>query len=275
MLVVTTIIGCNDDKSAFGQSDNQTITEPDSAEDQSRDACSGTVTDLPPSLVVGERERSFLLRIPDNYDGNSEFPLIFALHGLGGSGGLANAYFGLNETAGNEAIIVYPDALRRIEDNGETGWDLNPVGSDFEFFDALYELLTTDLCVDTTRIYVTGHSYGGYMSNQLGCYRGNQFAAIAPVAGGGPWSACQTAVSAMIIHGTNDDVVELSQGVDSLEKWLDINGCGSSFTTIENSVCIIYDQCNAPVLWCEHGGEHEWPYFAPQTIWSFFAEQSL
>jgi poly(3-hydroxybutyrate) depolymerase len=226
------------------------------------------------SLNVGGETREFELYLPPGYDADNPYPLIFAWHGRGGSGMLAQAYFGIQQQAGGDAIIVYPDGLPLQSMGGLTGWDLNPNGYDFDFFDALYQHITENTCVDVERVFSTGHSFGGYMSNSLGCYRGDIFNAIAPVAGGPPfWGGCDGAVAAWITHGTADDVVELSQGTMSRDTWAGANGCGSTTTPTDPSPCVAYEGCSRDTHWCEHPGMHEWPDFAAEAIWNFFSAQ--
>lgn len=258
-----------------GQTDSKGTDITDSAEPISENSggCGMAVGNFETSIDVDGQTRTFVLSLPNNYDPEEPYPLILAWHGLGGNGTLAKAYFGLQGVASDEAIIVYPDALPRDADNGQTGWDLDPLGYDFIFFDALYSHLTSSLCVETSQVFSTGHSYGGYMSNQIGCYRADVSSAIAPVAGGGPWANCSTQIPVLLIHGSNDDVVELAQGQASLDKWLSTNTCTEAFASAEVSPCVRFEGCEAEVQWCEHTGEHEWPPFAAEAIWGFFTNQ--
>ena len=148
--------------------------------------CGSGAPKLSTELSVSGETRTFVLDLPIGYNPNTPAPLLFAWHGLGGSGAIARGYFGFANVAGETAIIVYPNALPLADFGGEAGWDLSPFGYDFQFFDALYEHLVSTLCVDVGRVFSTGHSFGGYMSNSLGCYRGGRFDAIGPVAGGPP-----------------------------------------------------------------------------------------
>lgn len=224
-------------------------------------------------LMVGGEARTFVLSVPSGYDPNTPAPLIFALHGLGGSGPLAKSYFGIQATAGSEAIIVYPSALV-LAGWGDTGWDLTPGGYDFAFFDALYDHLTESLCIDTGRVFATGHSFGGYMSNSLGCYRSEVLDAIAPVAGGPPYfGPCGQPIGVWLTHGSADDVVELSEGQAALDTWRATNGCAAGTAGASPSPCVAYEGCDRAVHWCQHGGGHEWPSFAATAIWDFFRTQ--
>src|SRR5919198_744779 len=77
---------------------------------------SGTYT-----IQSGGKNRSFILRIPDGYDRNRAYRLIFGFHWLGGtSTDVATgrtvetgtwAYYGLQRLANNSAIFVAPQGL--------------------------------------------------------------------------------------------------------------------------------------------------------------------
>lgn len=232
--------------------------------------CGGTAPEPLASVDVAGVERTFVLRLPPDYDPTRAYPLVFAWHGLGGSGAGAQRYFGIDGLGQSDAILVYPDALALESQNGQTGWDLGFDGSDFAFFDALLGALETNYCIDRDRIFSTGHSFGGYMSNALGCGRGDVLRAIAPVAGGGPWSQnlCVGSVDVWLTHGTEDKTVEFDQGEFSRDVWIERNACGTTTTPTEPSPCVRYDGCE--VVWCPHGGEHEWPDFAGAAIWAYF-----
>ena len=66
------------------------------------------------------QSRSFILRVPANYDNNRPYRLIFAFHWRGGtmndvaSGGTSGAawsYYGMQEQSNNSAILVAPQGL--------------------------------------------------------------------------------------------------------------------------------------------------------------------
>ena len=192
---------------------------------------------------------------------------------LGGNGSYARSYFGFQANAHTEAIVVYPDALPLELFGGVPGWDLAEDGYDLAYFDALYTHLTDHLCVDTDRVFSTGHSFGGYMSNTLGCYRSDVLNAIAPVAGGlGALGSCGDQVGAWVTHGTEDPTVPYSEGTNTVDHWAERNQCDETSTAVSDQ-CVRFDACEREVQWCEHGGGHEWPKFAGEAIWGFFAEQ--
>jgi len=238
--------------------------------------CGGDPSAIPPTLEIDGKEREFIVALPEDYDHDHLYSLIFAWHAAGTDGALARSYYQVEESSAGKAIVVYPDGLPTPE--GQTGWDLDADGYDLVFFDELYEQLTDNLCIDLDRVFSTGHSFGGFMSNSVGCYRGDLIRAIAPVAGGGPTGTgvCRGSVAAWIAHGKVDGIVSISMGEDSRDHWLHENTCGEVNRPTTPSPCVIYPGCNEgyPVVWCAHeevGSDgHLWPTWAGPAIWSFF-----
>jgi poly(3-hydroxybutyrate) depolymerase len=229
------------------------------------------------TITVDSTERTYVLFVPAGYTPDSRAALVFAWHGLGGSGALARRYFGIESRAGKGAIFVYPDGLATGQDD-KTGWELTAKGRDVAFFDAMLAEVSHDYCVDSKRIFSTGHSFGAMMSNALGCFRGDVLRAIAPVAGmppRGQAAGCTGEVATWIAHGENDATVDfMSGGVATRDFWLGRNGCSTtdSAATMPEP-CVAYSGCKAdlPVHWCVHQDDHNWPNFAAAGIWAFFS----
>jgi poly(3-hydroxybutyrate) depolymerase len=195
--------------------------------------------------------------------------LIFVFHGLGGDGDQIRSYFGFEAQAGGQALFVYPDGLV-VPAEGETGWD----ESDLPFFDAMMSEISASHCVDAKRIFAAGHSFGAYMSNLVGCERGDVVRAIAPVSGGlVAAGACKGPVAAWLAHGDMDPIVAQSEGIAARDHWIGANGCASTSKPTTPSPCVAYDGCSAnhPVTWCSFpGGHFPLPAFTQQAIWDFF-----
>ena len=217
-----------------------------------------------------------MLSVPDSYSASDPMPLVFAWHGLGGSGEIASMYFGVERPSAGQAIFVYPDGLPLDSQGGSAGWDLAADGIDVQFFDAMLSALSGEYCVDASRVFATGHSYGGFFSNALGCARADVLRAIAPVAGGPPFGGgtCTTPIAAWLAHGTNDETVDFEQfGVAARDMWIAANGCSTTTEPTSPAECVAYQGCTAghPVVWCVHESGHDWPSFAGEAIWDFFA----
>lgn len=227
------------------------------------------------TILVDGLERSFDLTLPDDYNPESKARLVFGWHGLGGNGALLRSYSSVQEAsvqspAKSASIFVFPDGLY-VASLGQTAWQ----ESDTEFYDAMLSELNQELCIDESRIFSFGHSFGGYFSNMLGCLRGESVRAIGSVSGGWPLGleGCSSAIPAWLAHATNDPIVSVLQGRESRDVWLSQNSCGSDSSAVEPSPCVAYTDCqsDAVVHWCETPlSGHVWPLFAGSGLWDFF-----
>lgn len=147
---------------------------------------------------------TYCIWIPKGYDPLLPTGLVVGLHGGGrggsdptlvtGSGEQAmNFYVDLAERHG--FIVVCPTAL-------EAPWSAqrNDV-----LLDALLEEMKILYNVDETRIWLTGHSMGGFGSWYWGPKRADVWAAFAPCAGGG--GSGTAGLPVYIYHGTDDGIV--------------------------------------------------------------------
>ncbi|MCP4195610.1 MAG: hypothetical protein GY762_00525 [Proteobacteria bacterium] len=231
-------------------------------------------------LQSGGPSRTYYLKLPNGYDSSVPLPLVFGIHGTGGSGEgfVDDAYYNLESTVGDEAILVYPNAL--AAEGSIANWNQEV---DTVFFDDLYDELESGLCFDKGRVFVTGHSSGGGFTSQIGCDRGNVIRAIAPVAGALlDDSACTGEVAVMQIQGSKDNMVPPSTILPGKDYFVIYNGCSldeEQATDGEHPPCIEYADCDTefPVQYCLHdeadadgGGGHAWPSFGSEAIWDFF-----
>ena len=179
-------------------------------------------------MQVAGVTRRYMVVVPLDYDENRRYTLLVAFHGLGGDREQLRGYMNLEEPAAGAALVIYPEGL--VVQGSDTGWDLNADSDDLAFVDALLEQYTAELCVDEERVFATGHSYGGCMSNSVGCFRGDRFRGVAPVAGCGPFGRadCTGQVAAMIIHSPLDTTTDYSDGIQGCSSYLSRNSCDQS-----------------------------------------------
>jgi poly(3-hydroxybutyrate) depolymerase len=212
------------------------------------------------------RGRTFILRIPDNYDNNRPYRLIFAFHwwggtandvASGGSSGSSWAYYGQQELSNNSAILVAPQGI-------DNAWP-NSGGQDTTFVDDMLGRIEGDLCVDTTQRFATGFSYGGGMSYSLACNRANVFRAVA-VFSGAQLSGCSDGsqpIAYLGIHGIGDTVLNISQGRSLRDRFVRNNGCTAQNPPEPGSgsrthITTAYSGCREgyPVVWAAFDGGH-------------------
>jgi poly(3-hydroxybutyrate) depolymerase len=233
--------------------------------------------------------REYILRVPDNYDNNTPYRLIFAFHWLNGNadqvaegGGSTEApYYGLWDLAENSTIFVAPEGLN-------AGW-ANSGGADVALTDAILEEVQNDLCIDTTRIFSTGFSYGAGMSFALACARADVFRGVALYAGA-QLSGCDggnTPIAYFHVHGASDSVLNISQGRQLRDRFVMVNGCTPQDPPEQSSgsgmhSCTSYEGCSEghPVRWCTHGGDHnptekdsgQSQSWVPGEAWQFISQ---
>ena len=214
-------------------------------------------------------ERVFYVKLPEKYNPGTSYPLIFGFHGFTSDYTVfTEGDIDLQEVVGDQAILVYPNAL---EIHGETQWDY--VG-DLVFFDDLYAALEATLCFDKRKVFAVGHSNGAGFAHMLGCKRGNILRAIGAVSGFfSDYDACIGQVAVIMIHGSSDTIIPPAGIKPTRDYWIAINSCKKAETPVGvDPACVTYADCDPqfPVEFCEHTGGHAWPDFASTAIWTFF-----
>lgn len=191
-------------------------------------------------------ERPVDVIVPDGLDASEPAALVVVLHGYSGTGALQDAYFGFRDEAERRgAILVHPDGTtdpREYRFWNATDACCNFFGSqvdDVAYLTAVVDHVRATHAIDPRRIYLAGHSNGGFMSYRLACERADLFAAVVSLAGAtvDDPAACTPSepVSVVQVHGTNDDVIRYDGGdilgatypsaAASAERWAEIDGC--------------------------------------------------
>lgn len=222
------------------------------------------------TINVNGLNREYVLDIPSNYNQNNPYKVVFGWHWRGGSANdvVGQGYYGMKSLSNNTAIFVAPDRAA-----GTDGWT-NANGRDIAFLQSMLTQLKSSLCIDESRIFSTGWSYGGMMSFALGRELPNTFRAIAPVSGAflTPHVDSGSATAAWIAHGNNDTVVSQSSGAQARDAYVRANGCSNTTVPVQPSPCVEYQNCSAgkPVVWCSFNGGHSQPSFYSSGAWNFF-----
>ncbi|MBL7745555.1 MAG: dienelactone hydrolase family protein [Chitinophagaceae bacterium] len=150
------------------------------------------------------QETHYLLYLPDGYNSDTvkKWPLLIFLHGSGESGNdlekvkLHGPPELVEKGKSFPFIVVSPQAKPR------EGWEAE------NLYRLLQHIKQTQR-VDEKRIYLTGLSMGGFGTWEFAMRHPEEFAAIAPVCGGGDtteaWKLRNIAV--WNFHGAKDDVV--------------------------------------------------------------------
>ena len=208
-----------------------------------------------PSDVVVGGDRPVTVLVPASYNPGRPAPLLIMLHGYGSSGSEHEAYFHVGARAEERGFLyAYPDGT--TDSTGARFWNATDACCDFDrsgvaddaYLAGVITAIQTKLAVDPKRVYLMGHSNGGFMSYRMACVHADQIAAIVSLAGATfakpADCAPSSAVAVLEIHGTADDIILFAGGT--------IEGIGSgkqmaSYPGAEGTVSdwATYDGCGA------------------------------
>jgi polyhydroxybutyrate depolymerase len=248
------------------------------------------------------QERSYLRYVPPSiHQADGPVPLVVLLHGGGGAGRSMMRYTRFNRLASDSGyIVVYPSGLNRHWNDGRERYQ----GPDDVGFikQVINETIAETSRVDQQRIFVTGMSNGGHMSQRLACEQAELFAGIAVVTAQFTpelMARCQPSrpIAVLYINGTEDPLVPYDGGAiaakwgsrgtvtstaATIDFWQRHNGCSET-----PSVSLLPDRdagddirveqqdwagcaTNAPLrLYRIVGGGHTWPgkmQYLPEAI---------
>jgi polyhydroxybutyrate depolymerase len=251
--------------------------------------------------------RPYGLFVPSGYAARTPAPLVVLLHGYGASGAAQESYFRLQAVAEAETFLyATPDGT--LDQGGSRFWnatdaccDLYDTGvDDVGYLTALIDDVGARYSVDPRRVYLVGHSNGGFMSHRMACERADRIAAIVALAGT-VWNdpgACSASAPVAIAHahGTMDSVILYGGGMVfgqapypsadmTAATWRTKNGCTGTadagtldLDNLPGAETAVTRGAGCPAggaveLWRMEGVEHvpnltpDWP----TAVWAFLA----
>jgi polyhydroxybutyrate depolymerase len=241
------------------------------------------------------------LYVPSTYDGQTPLPLVILLHGYTANGDWVEGYLKFRPLAeGRGFLYCYPDGT--VDRWGKRFWNATDAAGDFgntgvddvAYLQAVIEEIARGFAVDRKRVYLIGHSNGGFMAYRMACESADLIAGIASLAGMtflDP-SRCQPSQSVNILHicGTVDEYDSYLGGADTLttplipanmppfpgaertvQIWAGYNGASGPVTEMAPSMDLVQDvpgldavitryttfpPGGAVELWTINGGSH-------------------
>jgi polyhydroxybutyrate depolymerase len=242
-------------------------------------------------------ERGFWLSLPTNYDPEAQHKVVVGYAGTNWAGQQIQPYLNLEDGVRGDEIFVYPDPLWWDFGGWGTlgGWLLGPYAypadgdADLVLTEAVLDWVETNYCVDTGRVFATGHSWGGDMAAVAGCFLGERFTAVAPVAANQPYwfrpdvgvfDECTGDPAVWTWFGQDDDHFNSQAypgeyGDEQVAFWLAWKGCDGSESSTDLGLgtganeCVEYTGCSAQHRYCLYGpaSGHQVPsYYSATTI---------
>lgn len=236
--------------------------------------------------------RPYAVTVPSKYDPTVATPLVVLLHGYGATSKIQDNYFKISALAETKTFLVaLPDGLKDAQDKqfwNATDACCNFLGvptDDVAYLGAVIADMKAKYNVDPKRVYVIGHSNGGFMAHRLACELSKEIAGIVSLAGATYADAakCKAAdpVAVLQVHGDADETIaypggRISQSLPTypaakatVATWAAKNGCAGDLvetsTKLDLDTKLAGDEttvarhaCNsgAAELWTIAGGAH-------------------
>ncbi len=269
--------GCGSDDEGTAAQPSPTSPAPDAAPAAPRS------TDR--EVAVEGGDRSYRVVTPPGDTGDTELPVVVAIHDAGNTvDGMIEATQLQRAAVQHDFAVVLPAAAEEAERTWNAGFCCGAGPSvgldDMAFLDAVIDEVAADERVDADRIYLAGVSNGAVMAYQYACERSERVAGVGSVAGTMDPESCQPSepVSVLEIHGTDDDVVPFDGGempdfvqatrpaisAEALvEHWAEANSCSEEPITSGNDPVTrtTWGQCEADAtveLIAIEGAGHTW-----------------
>jgi polyhydroxybutyrate depolymerase len=160
---------------------------------------------------------------------------------------------------------AYPEGT--LNERGERFWNATDAccgfGSEVDdsaYLAALIDEIATKTPIDRRRVYIVGHSNGGFMSHRMACDHAGKVAAIAPISGVTFVDPADCSPSAPVavaqVHGDADDIIRFDGGALSdfgtdlrtypgaaktVDAWLAIDGCDAALAEASRRVDVDAD----------------------------------
>jgi len=195
------------------------------------------------------------LFLPTSSSISSPKGLVILLHSYGGTGKQIDGYLQFKNIA-KDASLIYVTVEGTKDGSGKQFWNATPSCCNFakkqideaDFFKKLITEIEKQNAIDPLRIFIVGHSNGGFMAHSLACSLSPTIAGIISIAGEqfmNP-SDCQpnSVVNILQIQGLADQIVPYSGGnlglapfpsaEETVKIWATKNRCDlSKLTTKE------------------------------------------
>ena len=244
------------------------------------------------TLMSSGVERTYLLAMPEDIAPDTTLPLVFVLHGDGGSAAGIRSSLGLEAAADGNAIFIYPESYGTLfEYYSYAGRE-----RESSFVRNLVTELPEELPIDTRRVFLAGFSGGATMANALACWLGYEVvrgvgihsgtlypvkldpdAPVSPqdfIYEGNGGVTCHLP-DAIFVWGKNDNGAGTSfaNGEGTKDNYRYTQGCDESTSPSAISPCVSYDGCEREVVWCPvEGLSHQIWSSAANAMWTFFSE---
>ena len=241
-------------------------------------------------------EHEIYLTLPENYDKNKPYRLVFGMHYMGGSAEAVakrEAYYGLRNQSGakENTIFVAPHGYTDEKDPRSSETKSNPWrcydDKDHIFFDEFLTYLNENLCIDTSRVFSVGFSFGAMFSNALAQDFQDRLRGVVvfatmdmviympknkglPIAWMGTVGMEDPLCTPELGRSARDRILKNNGKPDADGKFTDARGEEAEEYTGGKHVCYDYKTVDPrfPVKWCTFDGKHAYNASDDGKVWT-------
>ena len=231
-----------------------------------------TVT-VAPEYQPAYVSRYYYTTLPTGFDPTKPYPMVFYGQGCGQTGDEGSSwtsgmfltdviYIQLIPATVTGATVVPSNGSPGCFQAGKQGGTDSPDGP---YFDQVLAEVESKYCVEKSKVWVSGSSSGAWLSNFLGCARGNVIRGITADSGGLQHDHPTCTGGAAVMEMPGDSTSSIVDGFDigvgpARDTFIATNGCSmtpTSMMTFGTASCEVYGNCASPVVWCNVGGAHQ------------------
>jgi hypothetical protein len=235
-----------------------------------------TVT-VAPAYKAQYTSRKYFTTMPMKYnpDPAKPYPVVFWGPGCGATGSEGSSF-----TTGHFLTDIVYVQLLSVTGCFQAGKQGTADSPDGPYFDQALAEVSARYCIDKGKVFAAGTSSGAWLSNYLACARGNVIRGVAADSGGlhHDHGTCVPGAAVMEMPGDATDVQQSGFNIGAgpaRDLFTMLNGCSATSTSMmtygKANNCLVYGNCDSPVVWCNVGGNHQsGNQVIAESAWAFW-----
>lgn len=205
-----------------------------------------------------DHRKPAIIQIPTDLKEKAKWPLVISIHGFLSNPKIQGKIFPAGKFVDEKGfILITPYGLRnavgiRYWNASEKCCDIfKQKPDDISYLKKLIDKAKKEYPVDPDKVFLVGHSNGGFLAYRFACEAADYISGIVSIAGANSFveTNCKPSrpLSILQIHGENDRIIKYTGNIrrgfpsalDSIIPWSKINKCEIKETTFSDEVDMI------------------------------------
>jgi poly(3-hydroxybutyrate) depolymerase len=219
-------------------------------------------------------DRQYFVRLPAAYDPQRAYPTVVVGAGCGGKG---DSGISIQDASKSDAIVLGLSPSQEVAGR-DCFMTESPTSPEIDFFDAALASVETNFCVDQSRIFMEGFSSGSWLTNLIGCARGDVLRGQGNASGGPPpLPMCKGPIATIMVHDMGDGANSYDGGKQTRDRIRELNGCMDQTAPWDPAFpeCVAYQGCATafPLVFCTTTGKghSENEPISTEGFWKFWS----